>query len=293
MSFVSMNRIRAVSALSGLALGMGITTAAQAELVFAVTQNQTLVSFSSNDVTNIISGAAISGLQVGEEIRGIDFRPSTGELFGIGSFSRLYTIDAATGVATEVGTGPFAPAMNGSSFGWDFNPVIDRIRLVSDADQNLVLDPNTGLATEATSVFYGTGDVNEGNAPNVVASAYTNSSAGATTTQLYGIDTGLDILVTQANSAGTLATVGSLGVNLTDDASFDISGATGIAYATVQNNTLGASTFYTINLTTGAATQVGSIGGGAFIVAMTVVPAPTGAALLGLGALCAARRRTR
>lgn len=293
MSFVLKNRLRAVAAFSGLAIGIGVTSAAQGELVYAVTQNQTLVSFSSNDVTNIISGAAISGLQIGEDIRGIDFRPSTGELFAIGSFSRVYTIDLATGAATEVGSGPFAPALNGASFGWDFNPVIDRIRVVSDANQNLVVDPNTGLATEATSVFYGAGDVNEGNDPNVVASSYTNSFAGAATTQLYGIDTGLDILVTQANSFGTLTTVGSLGVNLTDDASFDISGTTGIAYATVQNNTLGASTFYMIDLTTGAATQVGSIGGGAFIVAMTVVPAPAGLGVLGLGALCATRRRTR
>ncbi len=292
MSFVLKNRLRTAAAFSGLAFGIGFTSAAQAELVYAVTQNGTLISFNSSSTSDILSGVDISGLQVGEDIRGIDFRPSTGELFAIGSFSTVYTIDTSTGAATQVG-GPFTPAMNGLSFGWDFNPVIDRIRLVSDANQNLVIDPNTGGATLATDLFFGAGDANEGTDPNVVAVSYTNSFAGAGTTQLYGIDTGLDILVTQDNSNGTLTTVGSLGINLTDDASFDISGASGVAYASVQNFALGASTFWMIDLATGNATPVGDIGGGAFIIAMSVVPAPAGLGVLGLGALCAARRRTR
>ena len=286
------NRLNALAAASGAALAIGFATSAQAELVYAVTQNGTLISFDSTSTSDILSGADISGLQIGEDIRGIDFRPSTGELFAIGSFSNVYTIDTTTGAATAVG-GPFTPAMNGLSFGWDFNPVIDRIRLVSDANQNLVINPNDGSATLATDLFYGAGDANNGTDPNVVAVSYTNSFAGASMTQLYGIDTGLDILVTQDNSNGTLATVGALGVDLTDDATFDISGASGIAYASVQNFSLGASTFWTIDLATGVATPVGDVGGGAFIIAMSVVPAPTGLAVLGLGSLCAIRRRTR
>jgi len=274
-----------------VACGTAVSSSSAGELVYGVTDTQTLVSFDSSDSSNLLTGVAISGLQSNEQIRGIDIRPATGQLYGLGSFNNLYTIDAATGAATQVGVGPFAPATNGSSFGFDFNPVIDRIRLVSDANQNLVLNPNDGTSTEVTSLFYGAGDANFGMDPNIVGSAYTNSFAGAMTTQLYGIDTGLDILVTQANSAGTLMTVGSIGVDLNDTLSFDISGASGFAYATVVSDDFSSSTFWQINLADGSASALGEIGGGALITSMTVVPAPGAFALLGLGGLVGARRR--
>jgi hypothetical protein len=266
-------------------------TAAGQDLVYAVTGDQTLITFNAGTPGTVLSGVPLMGLAPNERIRGIDFRPATGELFALGSFSNLYTINTASGAVSPVGAGPFAPALNGSSFGFDFNPTIDRIRVVSEADQNLVLNPNTGTATGVTPLFYPTGDPNAGANPNVVASAYTNSFAGATTTQLFGIDTGLDILVTQANSAGTLGTVGSLGVDLNDSASFDISGGTGRAYASVQGLTVGQSTFWRINLATGAATQIGSIGGGAIVTAIAVVPAPMTASVLAAGAVFTLRRR--
>lgn len=268
--------------------------AAAGESVFAVTDNMTLVSWDSDTPGTIDSGVAINGLASNEQIRGIDFRPATGELYALGSFSNLYTIDTATGAATLVGGGFAGPdtTLNGSSFGFDFNPVIDRIRVVSEADQNLVLNPDTGGATRVTDLFYGSGDANEGTDPNVVASAYTNSFAGTTTTQLYGVDTALDILVTQANSAGTLGTVGSLGVDVNDTLTFDISGTSGIAYMTVQDAALARSTFWAIDLTTGNATMLGEIGGGAVVTAMAVVPAPgTLAGFLGAAGVAARRRR--
>lgn len=277
--------------IAGLVGISGVSSVASAELVYGVTSNQTLVSFDSGSTNNLLSGVAISGLQSNEQLRGIDIRPATGQMFGMGSFNNLYTINTATGVATQVGSGPFMPATNGSSFGFDFNPVIDRIRVVSDANQNLVLNPNDGTATMVTSLFYGAGDVNFGTDPNVVGSAYTNSFAGATSTQLYGIDTGLDVLVTQANSAGTLMTVGSIGLDLNDTLSFDISGATGFAYASVLSDDLSSSTFWLIDLSTGSATALGEIGGGALLTSMTVVPAPSSLALLGFAGLMGTSRR--
>ncbi|MFK7758563.1 MAG: DUF4394 domain-containing protein [Phycisphaerales bacterium] len=268
-----------------------MTSSNAGELVYGVTDNQTLVSFDSSDSTNLLTGVAISGLQSNEQIRGIDFRPATGQMYGMGSFNNLYIIDEVSGVATQVGAGPFAPATNGSSFGFDFNPVIDRIRVVSDANQNLVLNPNDGSSTMVTDLFFDASDANFGMDPNIVGSAYTNSFFGATSTQLYGIDTGLDILVTQANSAGTLMTVGSIGVDLNDTLSFDISGASGLAYATVVSDDFSSSTFWQINLLDGSATALGEIGGGALITSMTVVPAPSTFAFIGMGGLVATRRR--
>ncbi len=282
--------MQTVRALTFALAAAGLAATAHAQLVYGVTNDQSLVTFDATNPGSIQSGVFISGLAGGERALGIDFRPATGELYALGSFNNLYTVNPATGQATAVGP-TFSPGLNGSSFGFDFNPTIDRIRVVSDANQNLVLNPITGGSTMVTDLFYRAGDPNEGMDPNVVGSAYTNAFAGSTMTQLYGIDTGLDILVRQDNSAGTLDTVGSLGVDLTDVVGFDIDGSTNFAYASVQDTALGRSTFWSINLDTGEATQIGEIGGGALVGSIAVVPAPGSAALLGLAGLFATRRR--
>lgn len=286
--FGNKNTRTSVCAIIALA---GLGTAANAELVYGLTDNNDLVTWDSGDSTNLLSGVAVWGMQQNESLRGIDFRPATGQLYAVGSYNNLYTVDVNTGQATQVGSGPFAPSANGSSFGFDFNPVIDRIRYVSDANQNLVLNPNDGTSTLVTSLFFGAGDMNEGVDPSVVGSAYTNSFMGATSTQLYGIDSELDILVTQANSAGTLMTVGSLGVDINDTLSFDISGSSGFAFATMQLSDMSSSTFWMIDLSTGSATMLGEIGGGGVITSMAVTPAPASLGLLGLGGAMMGRRR--
>ncbi len=282
-----------IAPLGACATAALLAGSAHAERVFGVTQDQTLISWNSSSPASIDSGVAISGLMQNEQIRGIDFRPADGGLYALGSFNNLYRLDTACGSATRVGMGPFSPGLNGSSFGFDFNPVIDRIRTVSDADQNLVLNPNDGGSTAVTNLFYAAGDANFGANPNIVGSAYTNSFAGAMTTQLYGIDAGLDVLVRQANSAGTLETVGSLGVDVTDILGFDISGDSGVAYASVQDTDLGRSTFWTINLMTGEAMMIGEIGGGSLVSSIAVVPAPAGLGALALTGLLATRRARR
>lgn len=291
-----MTRMNAMVSVAGVvgvvAGGLAGSAMGQSERVFGVTQNGSLISWNSNAPGAILSGVAISGLQLNEQIRGIDFRPATGQLYALGSFSNLYTLNTVTGAATAVGTGPFSPGLNGSAFGFDFNPTIDRIRVVSDANQNLVLNPITGaLQLNATPLNYASGDPNFGADPNVVGSAYDNNFAGATTSQLYGIDTALDVLVRQGNNTGVLTTVGSLGGDITNLVGFDISGATNIAYAASQEASGSISTFWRVNLSTGAATAVGQIGGGTLVTAMAVVPSPGSVALLAMSGVFAARRR--
>lgn len=281
-------------ALSLAALTLPFLTPAlsNAELIYAVTQDQTLISFNSSTPGTILSGIAISGLATNESIRGIDLRPSNGEVYALGSFSNLYRLNITTGAASLVTNGLTAP-LNGSSFGFDFNPTVDRIRIVSDADQNLRTNP-TGATNTITDgpLNYVSGDVNFGINPNIVAGAYTNNVRGATSTTLYVLDTNLDILAIQnPPNAGGLMTVGSLGVNLSDMASFDISGQTGIAYAAVRDINLARTTFWTINLSTGAATMIGEVGGGSILTAMTVVPSPSTLSALALAGLAATRRR--
>lgn len=296
-----------LSLVATLGLIMAVTSAsptAQAELVYGVTETtQSLVSFDSADPNNLLSGAAISGLAANERITGIDFRPATGELFAAGNFSNLYTIDVGTGAASLVGS--FTnnnDSLNGSSFSFDFNPTIDRIRNVSNVDQNLVLNPNDGTSDAKTDTAYAVGDVNFGVDPNVVHSAYTNNFAGSTSTQLYGIDSGTDALVTQANNAGTLGTVGSIGLDVTTIGGFDISGTSGIAYLAVEGTgaDAGFTMFWTIDLATGLGSASGTggptgnrVGGGETLTAISVIPEPTTALILVGSAGWFLRRCTR
>src|SRR5678809_1253267 len=93
------------------------------ELIYGVTTTNLLVSFNSGAPGTILSSVAITGLQAGETILGIDFRPATKQLYGLGSTSRIYTISLSTGAATAVGS-PFTPALSGTAFGFDFNPTV-------------------------------------------------------------------------------------------------------------------------------------------------------------------------
>jgi hypothetical protein len=246
-----------------------IAFAVRAENVFAVTSRNHLIRFNAGMPGLIESSRAISGLADGESIVGLDFRPANGDLYAVTTASRVFTINPANGVATRVRTAPFTPALNGISFGVDFNPLPDRIRVVSEAEQNLRLNPNTGaVAGTDTPLTYAAGDVNEGRDPNVVAAAYTNSFAGATSTTLYVIDSEANILATQGSingapvspNSGRLFTVGSLGIDPTHITGLDISSESGVALACV--NAPGLPTrLYTISLSSGTATMIGPIAG--------------------------------
>ncbi len=231
--------------------------------------------------------ATITGMQTDEVIKGIDFRPATGELYGLGSRSNIYTINTATGAATQVGTSSFTPALSGSSFGFDFNPTVDRIRITSDAGQNLRVNPNSGAVAG--------NDINlNGATSSSVGSAYTNSYAGATSTTLYDIDSTTDALYIQnPPNNGVTTLVGSLGVDFNSLAGFDIHGPN--AYAVLNTDDGAYSGFYQINLQTGAATFLGEIGdgqrGNVFFGSLAIVPTPGVAGVLGLAGLGGLRRR--
>ncbi len=257
-----------------------ITTPVVEGTVFAVTMGNILISFNQNTPSAIITTTPIVGLQPGDQIVGIDFRPRTGQLFAVSQASFVYTINTMNGMATLVSSTPFTPVLSGMSFGVDFNPTVDRLRVVSDATQNLRLNPNNGaVAGVDTNLSYAAGDAGSGVTPRVVGEAYTNNFSGSTTTSLYGIDSGRDTLVLQGSLGGTpvspntglLTTVGSLGVDTNDNVGFDITTPDGIAFASLTPSGSSSSIFYTINLQTGAASPVGMIGSGVTVTALSVV----------------------
>jgi Domain of unknown function (DUF4394)/IPTL-CTERM motif len=277
---------------------LGMAGAAHAELIYAVTSSNVLLSFDSATPGTVTTIGPITGLQAGENILGIDLRPATGQLYGLGSTSRLYTINPTTAAATQVGSGVFSTALSGTSFGFDFNPTVDRIRVVSDADQNLRLHPDTGaVAVVDTNLAYAAGDPNFGVNPNVVAAAYTSNFAGATSTTLFGIDSNLDIAVLQGSPDGTpispntgqlftalpLFTAGPVLVDTSDAVGFDFSGPPTVGYLSLTPPTGAASSLYTVGAQ--ELTLIGTIGTGFIVVDITVgvqgqgpTPTPTATA---------------
>ena len=237
-----------------------------------VTVNTAFPVLATNDV-------AVSGLAAGEQLIGIDRRPKTGVIYGVGKLGtagRLYTVDPATGAATFVATLVAAPtatsgrggpiALTGTEFGFDFNPMADALRIVSDTGQNLRVIPSDRMPASGPALLTGDtftdGALNADATPatGVSAAAYTNNVAGATSTVLYDIDTRRDVLVTaDPPNAGTLVTVGSLRFPAGSVAGFDIV-TTGGVDAGVAALTVAGSPFTflaDVNLTTGQARITG------------------------------------
>ena len=244
--------------------------------VFALTAGNKLISFNRDMPGTVRTTATITGLQSGENLLGIDFRPADGKLYGVGSTGRLYTIDTASGAATLKSTlmadaadttAPFT-ALAGTDFGVDFNPVADRLRVVGNTGQNLRINVDTGATTTD-------GGINGGAATTqVTASAYTNSFAGTGTTTLFALDTVTDTLYSQnPPNNGTLATPVSLGIDAAAANGFDIDARTNMGYmvATVA----GARNLYGINLAamSNPATLVGAVGGSEDIRGIALRPA--------------------
>src|SRR5262249_31679133 len=151
--------------------------------------------------------------------------------------------------ATQIGAaGAFT--LNGTAFGFDFNPTVDRIRVVSNTGQNIRLNPNDGtLSATDTALAYAAGDPNAAATPRIAAAAFTNNFSGPVTTTLFDIDSNLDILTTQnPQNNGTLNTVGALGFDTSDLVGFDISGQSGIAWASLTAPAGSSSQLFSVNL---------------------------------------------
>jgi hypothetical protein len=210
-----------------------------ANWLYALTEDNRLLRFSPVVPQVVVAESEVTGLADGDRLLGIDVRPATGDLLGLGSSSTLYTIDPESGAATAIGA-PFSPAVAGAVVSFDFNPTVDRIRLVTDSGQNLRLNPDTGqVGTNAdtgaptvdANVAFGPADANAAVAPTLAGAGYTNSVDGAESTVLYVIDAAADVLAVQdPPNDGVLTTVGATGVALDGAVGFDIA-PSGAAYA--------------------------------------------------------------
>jgi len=231
--------------------------------VFALTASNKLVSFNRDAPGTVRTNMAITGLQSGENLLGIDFRPADGQLYALGSSGRIYTINTASGAATMKSmlaadaadtTAPFT-ALAGTDFGVDFNPQADRLRVVSNTGLNLRINVDSGATTTDGTI--------NGGAANaaVTAGAYTNSFAGTASTSLYVLDTASDTLYLQnPPNNGTLSQPLALGVDAGAVNGMDIDARTNTGYAVLTVG--GARNLYSINLaaTSSPATSLGAVG---------------------------------
>ncbi len=207
-----------------------------------LTLENELVMFDVSTPETIDARMPVTGQMEGDVLAGIDFRPATGELIGIGEMSVLYSIDTTTGEATSLADGMFEPVLEDRLLGFDFNPTVDRIRVDVNTTQNLRLNPETGLIgvnpdtdqpTIDGNTAYAEGDVNAGVTPRVVAAGYTNNMDGAETTQLYVFDAEANTLALQdPPNDGVLNTIATVDVDIVEETAFDIA-PSGEAFAAV------------------------------------------------------------
>jgi hypothetical protein len=217
--------------------------------IWAITTGGSIVLL-DNDGFAPMSTQPLTGLAVGETVLGADFRPATGQFYALGSTGQLYTIDTATSTATPVG----APlVLTGSSFGFDFNPSVDRIRIISSNGENIRVNPDTGAVVSV--------DTNLSPAGVYVAAAYTPASAGNPTT-LYALEVngGQFGMIggpdgNPSPNGGVFTQLDVLGINISTETHFDID-SLGRAFLTTFD---GASTkLYHINLEDGDLEEQGS-----------------------------------
>jgi hypothetical protein len=261
--------LAATSAPATLVGALGVTEdirgialrAAQTPVVLGLTDDNRLVGFKVGTPNTLDTNVTISGLAPGELVLGIDVRPRDNMLYGLTSTARLITIDPATGVATVKATLaadssdttlPYT-AIAGTAFAVDFNPVADRLRVISNSGQSLRINVDTGATTTD-------GAINRaGAAPMVAAAAYTNSILNATATQLFDVDSTSSVLALQnPPNDGTLVNVGPLGVTVAGDGGMDIAGgANGLVLAALRTTAGGPTSLYRVDITTGAGTLIG------------------------------------
>jgi hypothetical protein len=265
--------------------------AASAVPLVALTPANGLLFFDSASPGTTAS-ATLSGIPGGETVRAIDGRPRTGNLYAVtastgaaaNSVVRTYVVPRASAFAIPVGASAAALAGWGDvPAGWDFNPAVDRMRLVNTNDENARINPlNGALAGNDTDVTP---------ASALVAAAYDRNADGAVTTTLFAIDRAGSGLVrvggvdgTPSPNGGAVTPVGPLGLTLNgaNDAGFDIA-PDGTAFAALTDDADDLTRLYRIDLASGVATPLGLIGaGGVEVRSLAVVlpeaPGPAGPA---------------
>jgi hypothetical protein len=244
------------AALAGaVAASCFAASAAQAGWIIGLVDGKSIVTIdpSTRTVTN---KADITGAG---PILAIDVRPADGMIYGLAGDGSIVTLNPKTGQAA-VRSKLSEPWRASATTTFDFNPVADRLRLMSSEGVSWRINVDDGKVTVDGAHKFKDGDVNAGKAPKVVAGAYSNSLKDKPkATTLYNVDATTASLVTQVPpNDGVLNTIGALGMPVTAPIAFNI-----VATAEDKNDAWLATgrALYAVDLKTGKATMVGNFEG--------------------------------
>ena len=263
----------------------------QAPELLAVTASMELIRFQAKQPRQILQRQRIRGLPADQQLVGIDFRVARGVLYALSRQGQLYTLDVQNATLHPVGSA--AMSLPVGSFGLDFNPTVDRLRVVGPGGLNLRLHPDTGQVVDGDpaqpgvqtdgKLHYAPGDAYAGRQPDLAAAAYTYNQHNDKLTTNYAIDKTLGTLVVQGSLEGTqpvispntgqLHTIGTLGLGALADASLDISDVSNQALAAVRGiSTSAVTSLYQIDLATGRAAALGIVGEGEALLGIAIAP---------------------
>lgn len=237
----------------------------------AVTSDGLLISFDRENPSVSKTRLQLTGQSTAESVIGLDFRPRDSRFYVVtrdpNNQGRVYTLDPNTAVMTLVAamvanptdtTDPYT-GLNGTSFGVDFNPAADALRIISNTGQNLrMFVASNGTDRTAGQVFTDTALTRTGStaAFTDTATAYTNTFDGTTTTRQFSIDSTSGSLIQQSNPNGGITVLAAplFGASspVTSSNGFDIDGRNNVGYAVL--NVGGSTGFYTIAIPDSTAT---------------------------------------
>ncbi|WP_224964786.1 DUF4394 domain-containing protein [Acinetobacter guillouiae] len=210
--------------------------------LLVLTSNGMISSINHKKSDTLVSNIKISGLVSGDQLIGMDHRPSNGKLYAVGVLGNIYILDPSSGVATlsinmkadpadtTDGNTPYSKITgNPDTISVNFNPAADRLRIIGQDGQNLRVNVDTGL-TISDGQINRTGDPT----PAISAAAYTNAFAETGSTKLYSIDSSTDRIYLQNANAGTLGASAPLGQDISSHGGFDIDPLNNIGFAALQ-----------------------------------------------------------
>ncbi len=238
---------------------------APAQMLFADNLIQTIDLKSPETV---LAEQTITGLDAGETLLTIDRRPANGALYGVTSDGRIVEIDLRNAAATPIAT--LAVKFQGTRFALSFNPLSDRMRILSDVGQNLRVNAETGATIIDTVLAFAAGDTHDGTTPQLGATTHVQREDGTTTSvTLFGLDLATDTLVAVSPpNSGSLQSIGPLGVQATA-AAMDAN-RFGVLYVTLQE--AATTRLYTVDASTGELTPLGIVGGGTEVPLALAIP---------------------
>ncbi|KPF67498.1 hypothetical protein IP84_12820 [beta proteobacterium AAP99] len=255
---------------------------ASSHVLWLLTQDQQLIKVESRAPSRVMAQVRVQGLAPGEQLRAIDFRVARGQLYGLSNQGRLHLIDLASGRSTALPQ-PLGQSFDTNDADIDFNPAVDRIRIVNRTGQNLRGHPDTGAAAAVDPpLAYAPGDAQSGRTPCVQGAGYTYNKRDEKLTTNYAIDACSASLVTQGSvegrepvvspSTGQLFTVGALGLHAPLGlVSFDIADIDNAAYllAAPAGQRQG---LYRVDLASGRSTAVGAIAQTGKVLSLAIEP---------------------